>query len=287
MASVSEELASYPIDVENAAEMGRLTKQAQLLTKYIGLYPEQIKLVAGQSVLDIACGPGEWVIGMAVKHPACEIVGLDISQRMIEYARNYSRVHRLSNTRFLLGDARQPLPLPDQSFDLINARVIMSFQSVTTWPLFLSECYRLLRPGGFMCSTEVDNLGITNSRALAYYSNLLTSYSRKGQHCFTEEGPNTGIQAVQAYLFQQGGFVDIHQQMHVMNYSSGMPAFPCVVDDFAAAMSLLEPALLREHLIERNDLLNLHTEVLAEMHMDNFCAIWPFQVVWGRRPPEH
>jgi ubiquinone/menaquinone biosynthesis C-methylase UbiE len=286
MASVSDELARYPIDAESAIEMGRLTRQAQLITRYVGLYPEQIKLAAGQTILDIGCGPGEWVVEMAVRHPTCEIVGLDISQRMVEYARSYSRVHRLSNTRFLVGDARQLLPLPDQSFDMINARVIMSFQSVTTWPVFLSECYRLLRPGGIMCSTEVDNLGITSSRALARYSELLTSYNRKGQHCFTEEGPNMGIQAVQAHLFQQSGFVDIKQQMYVLNYSSGMAAFPLVVDNFATAMSLLEPALLREQLIDRHGLMNLHTEVLAEMHMDNFCAIWPFQAVWGGKPSE-
>jgi trans-aconitate methyltransferase len=77
---------SYPIDPENVHEMNRLTNQARLMTETTGLLPPQVSLMAGQTVLDIGCGPGEWVLAVAHQYPDCQVIGLDISQRMITYA---------------------------------------------------------------------------------------------------------------------------------------------------------------------------------------------------------
>src|SRR5579883_2109402 len=73
---------SYPIDPENVHEMNRLTNQARLMTETTGLLPPQVSLMAGQTVLDIGCGPGEWVLAVAHQYPDCQVIGLDISQRL-------------------------------------------------------------------------------------------------------------------------------------------------------------------------------------------------------------
>lgn len=274
----------YPIDVEHPEEMDRLTEQSKLFTQYIGLHPAQIQLAEGQTVLDIGCGTGQWVLDIARENPRCKIVGLDISQRMVAFASTRAQIYRIPNARFELGDACQVMPYPDRSFDMIHARFITFFQTSSTWPVFLAECHRLLRPGGVMCSTEAENLGVTNSTSLASYSSLIVSYYRSRQQCFTDEGPNIGITAVQERLLRESGFVDIHQQMYVMNYSVGTPAFPKMVDDLASAMQLLQPVLLREKLISQSELELLHTSVLAEMHRDDFSAIELFQTAWGKSP---
>ena len=166
MASVNEELALYPIDVENAEEMERLIKQAHLMNEHVGLLPPQIMLAAGQKALDVGCGPGEWALEMAQYNPNSHIMGMDISQRMIAYATACARLRRLSNVEFTIADALEPLPFPDASFDVVHVRFAIGFLQVRTWPLLLKECFRILRPGGMMCNTEFESMGITNSSSL-------------------------------------------------------------------------------------------------------------------------
>lgn len=283
MAKVNEELALYPIDAENAEEMDRLIKQAHLISEYVGLVPEEVTLTAGQTALDIGCGPGEWVLEMARNNPDCQIMGVDISKRMTTYALARARVQRLPNVEFTVADVCQLLPFPAASFDVLHARFITGFLLTSTWPVFLKECFRVLRPGGIMCSVELENLGVTNSQALMRYNDLMVRYMRLGQHCFTSEGSHIGIMAVQAYLLQQSGFTQVQQQMHVLNYSLGAPAHPQIVEDYSVLMRLMQPALLREKVISEEELTLLYTQAMADMHTEGFCGVTMFQKVWGRK----
>ena len=57
---------TYFIDAEDAAEMARLTHQDRLLTKGMGgLFPDSFDLSEVHDILDIACGPGGWVLDVA------------------------------------------------------------------------------------------------------------------------------------------------------------------------------------------------------------------------------
>ena len=284
MASVNEELALYPIDVENAEEMERLIKQAHLMNEHVGLLPPQIVLAAGQKALDVGCGPGEWALEMAQYNPNGYIVGMDISQRMIAYATACARLRRLSNVEFTVADALEQFLFPDASFDIVHVRFAIGFLQVRTWPLLLKECFRILRPGGMMCNTEFESMGITNSSSLVRYNNLIVEYLRRGQHCFVENGSDIGVIAMQARLLQQSGFTSIHQKMDGLDYSIGLPAHNQMVEDYATLMQLVQPALLREKIISQKELDMLYTQTLADMYADSFCAVTMFQTVWGQKP---
>src|SRR5712692_4126738 len=95
----------YFTDVENVAEMARLTKQAQMLSRQIGLLPPQITLPHAPAILDIACGPGEWVLSMAQNIPDGQATGIDTSNVMIEYARFRAEEEGFHNARFYCMDA--------------------------------------------------------------------------------------------------------------------------------------------------------------------------------------
>lgn len=284
MAGIKEELARYPLDVENAEEMERLIKQAHLISEHIGLLPAQVVPAPGQTVLDIGCGPGEWVLEMARNYPRCSIIGIDISQRMTVYGNAYARIRQLPNARFEVADVSQTLPFANASIDIVQVRFATGFLLVSTWPPFLKECFRILRPGGVLCSVEVENFGIVNSPALMRYSDLLIEYLRRGEHCFTIEGSHVGIMAVQAHLLEQSGFSSIQQYMHVLNYSLGTPAHPQVIEDYSTLMRLWQPALMRENMVSQEKLDLLYTQAMAETHADGFCGITMFQTVWGSRP---
>src|SRR6266700_4058297 len=88
----SQEGSTYFIDAENAAEMARLVTLARLMTEDMGgIFPPDLDLSTVHQVLDIACGPGQWVLDVAASAPHIHVTGIDISQLMISYACSLAR----------------------------------------------------------------------------------------------------------------------------------------------------------------------------------------------------
>lgn len=275
-------LSSYVIDAENVAEMARLTKQAQMMTKYTGLLPPGKSLHDGEKVLDIGTGPGEWILTLARQFPACYFHGLDISDLMTRYAAHLAEEEQLSHVQFHIGDARGPLSFPDASFDFIHARLVTTFLSPHAWPGLLAECYRLLRPGGTFFSTEGDNIGITTAPTLAHYNTLLVEAVRRAGNCFAPEGTFFGITAVQKRLFKEAGFVAIEQQAHAMNYSAGEEVHIPGVEDLTMMLKLLQPFLIATGVTTQEEVSVLYERALAEMDEEDFCGVIFFQSTWGK-----
>jgi SAM-dependent methyltransferase len=102
--------------------------------------------VAGKRVLDAGCGPGiyaEWL----VNHGA-EVVGLDVSPKMIELATGRLQ----EKARIIQADISQPLDfLESNSFDLILSALALDY--VHDWESVFREFFRVLRePGYFVFS---------------------------------------------------------------------------------------------------------------------------------------
>ena len=146
---------TYVIDIENATETARLIDQDGLFTDAMGgLLPEQDDMSGVGSLLDIACGPGSWTNEVAMTYPQIEVMGVDINQTMIDYARAIARVRLLKNVSFQVMDVCQPLPFNDSIFDFVNGRFLVGFLDKTSWPFLLAECFRVLAPGGVLRLTE-------------------------------------------------------------------------------------------------------------------------------------
>jgi len=278
-----EPTSSYQVDAENVAEMARLVRQARLLSEQLGLFPAELQLEQKHSILDIGCGPGEWVLEISRRFPESRVVGVDNSERMIAYAQYCARDQGISNVQFQVMDARQPFAFPDASFDVIHARFITGFLATATWPVVLRECFRLLHSGGMICDTEFEELGITTSPALARYNHLLIEAARRAGQCFAPEGDYYGITAVQARLLQEAGFQHIRQQAHVMNYSAGMPAHIAMCDNFSTFLNLVQPFLVRSGITTQENIEILYARTMEEMQENDFCAVAFFQSVWGSK----
>ncbi len=275
----------YFTDVENVAEMARLTRQAQMLSRQISLLPPQITLPQVPAILDIACGPGEWVLSMARHVPDGQATGIDISDVMIEYARFRAQEEGLHNARFHCMDALQlPLAFADASFDLIYARFIVGFMRTANWHSLLRECSRLLRPGGVLCHTELDDLGLSTSAALTRFNSLAIKAARLSGQCFSEEGDFLGATAVQAHLFQQAGFQRIEQQAHSVNFSAGAPAHQEVYEDRRTIMKLFHPFIVGAGIASLQEVEQIYEQALQEMRSSSFCAVIYYQTTWGEKP---
>ncbi len=75
-------------------------------------------------------------------------------------------------------DARRPLAFEDQSFGLVNGRFLASFLDQACWPCLITECKRVLTPGGILRLTECE-VGISNCPALQRLNNALYQALRK------------------------------------------------------------------------------------------------------------
>src|SRR5579872_5017801 len=115
----------YFIDAESAAEMARLVDQESFITDAMGgLFGERSDIPSMHSILDLGCGPGQWARDVALQYPQIKVTGVDISNIMIEYAQAHASVGKIPNVSFEVMDITKPLDLPNNSFDLVNARLI-------------------------------------------------------------------------------------------------------------------------------------------------------------------
>lgn len=94
-------------------------------------------------VLDLACGPGTFVLAFA---PRVRFVrGIDLTFEMVQQARAFQAERGISNAAFDCGDAEQ-LPYPDRAFDLVTCQ--MSFHHLPKPILALREIVRVTKPEG-------------------------------------------------------------------------------------------------------------------------------------------
>ncbi|MBN2243069.1 MAG: class I SAM-dependent methyltransferase [Acidobacteria bacterium] len=76
---------------------------------------------ASSRVLDIACGTGELCFDLATRK-GCQVVGVDLSPRMIEFAR---KRNRSPEVRFDLGDGTDLAHLGEDSFDIATILLLL------------------------------------------------------------------------------------------------------------------------------------------------------------------
>ena len=93
-----------------------------------------------KQVLDLGCGFG-WHCIYAIENGASSVVGVDISQKMLEVAREKTHYHQV---KYILS-AMEDIDFPDESFDIILSS--LAFHYVADYELLI-KIYRILKPGG-------------------------------------------------------------------------------------------------------------------------------------------
>jgi len=104
------------------------------------------ELGSSQRVLDVATGAGHVAVAAAPRVRA--VVGLDITEEMLEQARDLAAEHEVRSCEFVLGDAER-LPFAEHSFDRVLVRAAPHhFRNLAR---ACAEAFRVLRPGGAFC----------------------------------------------------------------------------------------------------------------------------------------
>ncbi|MEO6887687.1 MAG: methyltransferase domain-containing protein [Ktedonobacteraceae bacterium] len=278
----------YMIDIESGTETARLVDQDRLFTEAMGgLFPElsEPDLSSVQRILDIACGPGGWAVEVAFAYPDYELVGIDISQNTIEYARAVAWSRGLNNVTFSVMDATKPLAFEDASFDLVNTRLISALMNKTSWPLLLAECQRILRPGGIIRLSEVES-GTSNSLAALRLGGCFMQVLAQQGRSFSVDGHSIGLAHVMRRLLQDAGFADIHKRAFLLESSYGMPLYYGLCKDTEVAFALLKPYLVKSGVIAEAEYDELYNRMLIDMLSEDYLGIAFGLTAWGVKPAE-
>jgi ubiquinone/menaquinone biosynthesis C-methylase UbiE len=272
---------TYIIDSESGAEMARLIDQSRCINEAMGsLFPEKVDLTGVHTVLDVACGPGEWVQEVASLYPHVEVIGIDISKLMIQYAAQRARIQKLTNASFQVMDVRTPLAFPNGAFELVNARFMAAFLPRNEWPQVIKDFARLTRAGGAIVLTETDifSQGSTNSPALEDLNGMCREaiylaglYSSTG----------TLLTSVLGQLLREAGYRNIQQEWHSLDFSAGTAANAVIYSNLSFALKLVQPFLLKMVKTTQEHLDELYEKGLQEMMGNDFRADTKFLTIWG------
>jgi len=280
----SHKESTYVIDAESGTEMARLINQERLLTRVMGgVFPEHFDLSHVSHILDIGCGPGGWVLDVAFENAKINVVGIDISQQMVEYARAHAEAQGMNNASFQVMNALESLAFDDNSFDVVNARYIQAFMMKTSWAPLMKEIMRILRPGGRVLLTDGE-WSISNSPAFEKMGAMLTHVGTLTGRSFSPDGRHIGITPMLGRFLRDAGFVDIQRKAHVLDFSAGAEDYGNTYQDLMAGLKLLEPFLVLAKVTTEEEFEELYQQALAELMLDSFCGVGYMLTVWGKKP---
>ena len=105
-----------------------------------------------KTILDLATGTADMAIALARRNPQAHIVGVDISEKMLEIGKNKIKKQDLENQIDLYISDAASLPFEDNSFDTITiAFGVRNFEDMQKG---LSEIRRVLKPCGVIFILE-------------------------------------------------------------------------------------------------------------------------------------
>ena len=98
----------------------------------------------GDRVLEVGVGTGE---ALPLYPTNCEILGIDLSEGMLEKAHNRVRTHELDHVSLQQMDAGQ-MEFMDDSFDIVMAAYVVT--AVPDYRKVVNEMIRVCKPGGLI-----------------------------------------------------------------------------------------------------------------------------------------
>lgn len=242
------------------------TRSESVVARQIPFIVQQLKLSPGDTVLDLACGPG-----LYAKHlSACgySVVGIDISPAAIEYAREM----RIPNCEFVLGDVRSA-DYPENVDGAMLIYGVFNTFSPSDAQLVLEKISGSLRPSGRLILELCD-------RSL-FYPGGSTASKIQGWWCsdrgdLWSDGPYI---ALKERLYYPGQRVEVTRYFIIPQGSSEIVEYTetCVSYDVTDITRMLRRAGLRN--------VAVHSSLTPDPDGSADCAAGMFTVVAAERMP--
>jgi ubiquinone/menaquinone biosynthesis C-methylase UbiE len=142
----------------DAEILDQFTRQAEpFLRRHENSHADMLQLMVdcanvrpGDTVLDIACGPG--IVSCFFARHAAQVTGLDIVPTMLERAKGLQAERHLTNIDWALGESTA-LPFADGSFDRVVTR--FSFHHYMEPQVAIAEMMRVCKTSGIVVAADV------------------------------------------------------------------------------------------------------------------------------------
>jgi SAM-dependent methyltransferase len=161
------------------------------------------RLAAGQSLLDVGCGPGTITADLARLVAPLLVTALEQTAEALTLAREEIARRGVGNVEFMVGDVHDLLDIPDDAYDVVHAHQVVAHLADPIRAL--REMRRVCRPGGVVAVRDGDYGGFVWSPQVPELDEWLALYQRLARAAGGEPDAGRWLLA----LAHEVGFTDV------------------------------------------------------------------------------